>query len=79
MLTLDNLEILSYGAGTPSTTLVGMACENAMRAILSGEKSLYMMRSFSVTSTQSQAGYIGKLRLRLICAAGLVFLFISWM
>ena len=31
MLTLDNLEILSYGAGTPSTTLVGMACENAMR------------------------------------------------
>ena len=65
MLTLDNLEILSYGAGTPSTTLVGMSCENAIKG--------------SAISTQSQVGYIGKLRLRLTCAAGPVFLFISWM
>lgn len=31
MLTWENLDILSYGAGTPSTTLALMSCENAMR------------------------------------------------
>lgn len=31
MLRWETLNILSCGAGTPSTTLVGMACENAMR------------------------------------------------
>lgn len=31
MLVWESLEILSYGAGMPSTTLVGMSCENAMR------------------------------------------------
>ena len=30
MLTWETLDILSYGAGTPSTTLALMACENAM-------------------------------------------------
>lgn len=30
MLTREKLEILSYGAGTPSTALVGMSCENAL-------------------------------------------------
>lgn len=30
MLTWKKLNILSYGAGTPSTTLVGMSCENAI-------------------------------------------------
>ena len=29
MLTWDALNILSYGAGTPSTTLALMACQNA--------------------------------------------------
>lgn len=32
MLSLEPLEILSYGAGTPSTTLALMACENAIRS-----------------------------------------------
>lgn len=31
MLSLEPLEILSYGAGTPSTTLALMSCENAIR------------------------------------------------
>ena len=31
MLLWEPLNILSYGAGMPSTSLVGMACENAMR------------------------------------------------
>ena len=31
MLTWDNLNILSYGAGTPSTTLALMSCQNAQR------------------------------------------------
>ena len=30
MLTWETLDILSYGAGTPSTTLALMACENAL-------------------------------------------------
>lgn len=33
------LNILSYGAGMPSTSLVGMACENAGGAIPSGPMS----------------------------------------
>lgn len=31
MLTWESLDILSYGAGTPSTALALMSCENAMR------------------------------------------------
>ena len=31
MLSWETLHILSCGAGMPSTTLVGMSCENAMR------------------------------------------------
>ena len=31
MLLWEPLNILSYGAGMPSTSLVGMACENAMQ------------------------------------------------
>lgn len=31
MLLWEPLEILSYGAGTPSTTLLGMSCENALK------------------------------------------------
>lgn len=30
MLTWETLDILGYGAGTPSTTLALMACENAL-------------------------------------------------
>lgn len=79
MLTLDNLEILSYGAGTPSTTLVGMACENAMRGYpVWPEVPIYDAVIFCDLHAEP-SWYIGKLRLRLICAAGPVFLFISWM
>lgn len=34
MLTWKCFEILSYGAGTPSTTLALMACENAFHGPL---------------------------------------------
>jgi hypothetical protein len=33
MLTWENLDILSYGAGTPSTTLALMSCQNARHGL----------------------------------------------
>lgn len=49
------LNILSYGAGMPSTSLVGMACENARRGypVISTETSSPVLERTGLPASRS--------------------------